>query len=278
MKKSGILAALSVLILLLGCKSKNQQLAEETLQLVVDYNLPLDTKQKLKICTGGTGPNFNCNDSDAILIEDLTLKYPGRGGDGRFIFEVTGGTSTRIGEFIGIDAADWQTIVDLAKGLNDLTKEQDLRKFFNDNFVTFGFLKDDPNSTDPGHFLDQYDAIFSESSDSIKDVETIGSNMEVVEAERLEDTLNVNYGLSAERARVVAKNISAYQKLSSKRSLTEKERNFFSTELLGVNFKNAQNALTSGNAQDLNDLLEKAAEKNGTSPEQISSILTEIFL
>ena len=47
----------------------------------------------------------------------------------------------------------------------------------------------------------------------------------------------------------------------------EKERNFFSTELLGVSFKNAQNALISGSEQELNDLLEKAAEKNGKALE-----------
>ena len=152
------------------------------------------------------------------------------------------------------------------------------RKFFNQNFVTFGFLKDDPNSADPGHFLDQYNTIFSESVESPKDVEAIGANIENVKTERLEEVLNISYGLSAERAHSVAKNISAYQKLSSKRSLTEKERNFFSSELLGVSFKNAQNALTSGDTQDLNDLLDKAADKNGTSPEQISIILNEVFL
>lgn len=274
MKKLGIFVFLFATVFLLGCKSQDQINAEKTIQLVVDYNKNVDTKQKLKICT--KGDVYACDSKDAILIENLTLKYPGR-NNGNFIFQVTGGTN-HYGEFIGIGSADWLNVVNWASGIDTLQNEQDLRKFFNENFQAFGFLKDDPASTDPGHFLDKNGNIFSESVESPKDIEAIGANIERVSSERLEELLNINYGLSAERAHSVAKNISAYQKLSSKRSLTEKERNFFSSELLGVSFKNAQNALTSGDTQELNDLLDKAAGKNGTTPEQISIILNEVFL
>jgi hypothetical protein len=275
MKKLGILFISSVLIFLMGCKN-DQKLMEETIQLVINYNQSVDTNHKLKICTKNTSENYACDSKDAILIENLTLRYPGR-VSGNFIFEVTGG-SNHVGEFIGLGSADWLNVLNWASGLETVQNEQDLRKFFNLNFMTYGFLQDDPTSIDPGHYLDKNGNIFSESVQSIKDIESIGANLESLQTDRFEEILYTNFGLSTERAEVVAKNIFAYQKLSSRRSLTEKERNFFSTELLGVSFKDAQNALTSGKSENLNKLLESAALKNGTSPEQISSILNEIFL
>jgi hypothetical protein len=276
MKKFYAVLILSFSIFLLGCKSKAQQTAEEIIQLVTDYNLSVDTNHKLKICTKNMDTAYACDSKDAILVENLTLRYPGR-IEGNFILQVTGGEN-HVGEFIGMGSADWLNVLSWAQGLETVDNEQDLRKFFNLNFMNFGFLQDDPNSADPGHFLDKNGNIFSESGQTSKDLEGIAARIEGAKTEKLGEILNINYGLSVDRAQSVARNISAYQKLSSRRSLTENEKNYFSHELLGVNYKDAQKALTSGDSNDLNALLEQAAEKNGTSPEQVSSIITEIFL
>ncbi|MFI5390514.1 MAG: hypothetical protein ACHQYQ_04060, partial [Bacteriovoracales bacterium] len=187
-------------------------------------------------------------------------------------------------------ATDWAAQWDSIKNLSDAQKDHVLTLFFQGQFDTLGFLKPtaftipDPNVVGGTIAMVKYEVIknpgtyFSQSSDTIKDVEALGANIESSRFENLAENLESNYGLSEERAQAVAKNLSAYQRLSSKRSLTEKERNFFSNEVLGVSFKDAKNALTSGNTEDLNKLLESAALKNGTSPEQVSSILNEIFL
>lgn len=269
MKKTVLLAIFST-ILLFGCGEPDPKpFILEALQLAQDKG------ENMKICVAG-----NCRDSNRILIKDLSLTNYPTTLTGRFVLQYNDGGTIK---YIGIANEDWKSFLDAYGALTDPTaKELAITQFFQSNFDTFGMLTPpDPLPTDlnnPTYFTDKNSELFSETTDSGKDLELIGANMEEVHADRLGEVLIANYGLSTKRAQAVAKNISAYQKLSSKRALTEKERNFFSTELLGVNFKNAKNALTSGNAQDLNDLLEKAADKNGTSPEQISSILTELFL
>lgn len=283
MKKMALLLAILSTTFLIGCQGN-------PIQDVMN----LAATRKIQICT--KGPSTACDSKNIITLDNVTLVSHATNGTAlnppNMVYTTNGVVFSAVVDgvtrYFGA-ATDWATEWANIQNLNDAQKDHALTQFFQDQFDSLGFFTQisyqvtDPNTNvttnmfkyefvnDPGNF-------FSQSSDSIKDVETIGANAEASRFENLAETLSTNYGLSEERAEAVAKNISVYQKLSSKRSLTEKERNFFSTELLGVNFKNAQKALTSGNTQDLNDLLEKAAEKNGTSPEQISSILTEIFL
>ena len=79
------------------------------------------------------------------------------------------------------------------------------------------------------------------------------------------------------RAGKVSKLVSQYQNLSSKRSLSNSEQNYFSRELLGVDYNKALHGMTK-NQDEQNELLETGAEVNGTSSEQVSSIIMEIFL
>ena len=66
------------------------------------------------------------------------------------------------------------------------------------------------------------------------------------------------------RAGKVSKLVSQYQNLSSKRSLSNSEQNYFSRELLGVDYNKALQAMTK-NQDEQNELLKTGAEVNSTS-------------
>jgi len=120
--------------------------------------------------------------------------------------------------------------------------------------------------------------LFSEKNTTLKDLELMGAQSELAKVSELSDKLVADYGLSSERADEVSKSISSYNKLTSKRSLTSEEKNKFSKTLLGVNYNMAFDAIRSGDKEEFDSLLDKAAEQNGTSPEQVSAIINELFL
>ncbi len=82
-------------------------------------------------------------------------------------------------------------------------------------------------------------------------------------------------GLSAERSLKVAKAANHFRKFSSKRALTNEDTNAYVSELIGVDLKAIESALE---ADDMKSILEKAAVKNGTSPEKMAKILAKNFL
>jgi len=79
--------------------------------------------------------------------------------------------------------------------------------------------------------------VFSLTASSSKDLESIGAKIEMRSAEDFGQKLVADYGLSEDRAQKVAKTINAYQRITSKRSLTRREQNSYSQELLGVDYK-----------------------------------------
>ncbi len=125
-------------------------------------------------------------------------------------------------------------------------------------------------------YMDAAGNIYSEAGESKKDLEAIGANVEKMEAKELANVLSTSFGMSEDRSFEVAKLTKAYQKIASKRSLTEMEKNHFSSDLLGVNYNDALNAFKNklqGNGASYEDMIEKAAAKNGTSPEAISMVV-----
>jgi flagellar biosynthesis/type III secretory pathway protein FliH len=89
------------------------------------------------------------------------------------------------------------------------------------------------------------------------------------------------FGLSAERSLKVAKAANHFRKYSSRRALTAEDTNAYAEEILGVNFKAIENAYSQsmkGDISGLNSVLEKAAEKNGVSPEKMGEIVTKLFI
>lgn len=89
------------------------------------------------------------------------------------------------------------------------------------------------------------------------------------------------FGLSAERSLKVAKAANHFRKQSSKRSLTSEDTNAYASEVIGTDFAaitKAYEKTLQGDVFAFESVLEKAAEKNGTTPEKISVILAKYFM
>lgn len=89
------------------------------------------------------------------------------------------------------------------------------------------------------------------------------------------------FGLSAERSLQVAKAANHFRKQASSRSLTSEDTNAYASELIGVSFDKLSKAYSNsakGDISDLSSILEKAAEKNGTTPEHMGEIMAKMFL
>ncbi len=185
--------------------------------------------------------------------------------------------------YYGIDMSGWNTVLTDLEGETYTQQENILNDWFdsatrgelNVNAIEGTF---DWNTNFENSDIDANWELFSEEVTSLKDLETMGAKIEISSIKDLSNKLVADYGLSTDRAEEVAKSLQTYNKLTSKRSLTAQEKNNFSKELLGVDYSKAFNAILSGDQEDLNSLLDKAAEKNGTSPEQVSAIINELFL
>ena len=123
-----------------------------------------------------------------------------------------------------------------------------------------------------GLFVDAKGKLYEASSDSTKDLESMGAKFESMEVAQMEDML-ISFGLSTERAEKVARLANSYKKITSKRALNSREQDMFSKELLGVPFNQAAKEMM----MDYDGLLERAADLNETSPEAIKELLNQIM-
>ena len=83
------------------------------------------------------------------------------------------------------------------------------------------------------------------------------------------------FGLSNDRSLKVAKAANHFRKFAAKRALTNEDTDAYMMELTGSNLKTMERAVLSG---DMQFVLEKAAEKNGTSPEKMAEVLAKHFI
>ncbi len=89
------------------------------------------------------------------------------------------------------------------------------------------------------------------------------------------------FGLSAERSLKVAKAANHFRKYATTRALTAEDTNAYATEIIGSNFSDITKAYEAGAKGDLTEfqsVMERAAEKNETSPEKMALIVTRFFL
>jgi flagellar biosynthesis/type III secretory pathway protein FliH len=87
-------------------------------------------------------------------------------------------------------------------------------------------------------------------------------------------------GLSSERSIKIAKAANHFRKFSSRAALTPADTNAYASEIIGSDIKSLEKAFESsmkGELSSLNDVIEKAAVKNETSPENMSKIITQMF-
>lgn len=134
----------------------------------------------------------------------------------------------------------------------------------------------------PTRYHDYYTGVtFEKTNSTPKDLAKMAALKEVAEIEKKAKFLSSSQGLglSLERAKEVARLMNTWRK-SSLKSMTEKELNKYSTELLGFTVsgaKEAMNSSFSGDSTKLNELVNIAAEKNGITPEHATKLLNKAF-
>jgi len=118
---------------------------------------------------------------------------------------------------------------------------------------------------------------YSENDQTGKDLEKIKATNEDKVTAGLAEKFQSDYGLSVERSQKVAKLASVWHKTSKSRKMTEKDVSAFSKELLGVDLGTIQKAYKEkmeGNDARVEDLIEQAAAKNATDPENMREIFS----
>jgi hypothetical protein len=114
-----------------------------------------------------------------------------------------------------------------------------------------------------------------------KDLEKIGALMESQRLEILATNLMENFSLSETRALEVSKHVMAFQRVSGMRELTPFERDLFTKQILGFGYEKGKAAFDKymqGDQEELDNLIQVAADKNETTPENIKEIMGQLLL
>lgn len=117
--------------------------------------------------------------------------------------------------------------------------------------------------------------LFEETSLTSKDTLKRAAVVEQYLVTEMAKQVKSKFGLSAERSLKVAKAANHFRKFASKRALTSEDTNAYVVELIGTDLKSIEKAFEAGS---MKSVLEKAASKNGTSPEKMAEVLAKHFI
>jgi hypothetical protein len=123
--------------------------------------------------------------------------------------------------------------------------------------------------------------ILSETSLTNKDTLKRAAVVEQYVVLEMAKQVKGKFGLSADRSLKIAKAANHFRKFATSRALTADDTNAYAEEIIGVDFKSIEQAFDNtrrGNLSDLGSIMEKAAEKNGVSPEKMTEIVTQLFI
>jgi flagellar biosynthesis/type III secretory pathway protein FliH len=123
--------------------------------------------------------------------------------------------------------------------------------------------------------------LFSEVSMTNKDTLKKSAAVEQYLVIEMSKQVKSKFGLSAERSLKVAKAANHFRKFATSRAFTAEDTNAYAQEIIGSDFKTIGKAYESsmkGNLSDLSSIIDRAAEKNGVSPEKMGQIVTQMFL
>lgn len=123
--------------------------------------------------------------------------------------------------------------------------------------------------------------LFSETSITNKDTLKKAAIVEQYLVVEMAKQVQGKFGLSTDRSLKVAKAANHFRKYSTHRALTAEDTNAYASEIIGSDFKTITSAYEKGMKGDLSSftsVMEKAAEKNETSPEKMAQIFTKMFI
>lgn len=129
-------------------------------------------------------------------------------------------------------------------------------------------------------YINWGNVLSSDEGDSLKDLEKIGAITENVEAEGLSDHIEEKFQLSEERSTFLAKKILHFYRISKTRKIRESEANLLLQKTLGLTGQEVSVGIESfleNDQETYNNLLEKVARKNETSPEHIRDLIKSLL-
>ena len=121
------------------------------------------------------------------------------------------------------------------------------------------------------------DMYFEVQAASGKDLEKFAALAQEAVVENRAQDMSSRLGLSLERSQEVVRLTMAWQRSGGK-NLSVDEQDSFSKELLGFSITDAKKAMTSSSTEaSMDQLIDKAAQTNGTSPENVRRIMNTIL-
>ena len=205
-KKLLTISTLISIFLMVGCE-KNRQHAEKLQEII--NTLQISVKDNLKVCV-----EDSCDSKIRFYINELELSSYVSTVDpeNRFIFKIVNPeNNNNEDKYIGVSLENWQEFVNSIYDLDDIQKEQELRKFFQENFDTFDYLKhiettvfnEETKTNVTTHTFQYHNGTeyvpFSEDGDQFKDLESMGAKLEAEKFDSLAETLELTYGLSSKK-------------------------------------------------------------------------------
>jgi flagellar biosynthesis/type III secretory pathway protein FliH len=155
----------------------------------------------------------------------------------------------------------------------------DILSAFHNDLIDYSKIKA-PKETKRG-LVANGQLLFSEASMTNKDTLKKAAVVEQYLVVEMAKQVKGKFGLSAERSLQVAKAANHFRKQSTSRALTAEDTNAYASEIVGSSFKSIEKAFDAsmkGDISGLSSIMEKAAQKNGTSPEKMTEIVTQLFI
>lgn len=138
----------------------------------------------------------------------------------------------------------------------------------------------DLDSIGGNQYQDYYTGVtFEETSASSKDLQKVAALKQELSIQKSAKNLKAQFGLSDDRSREVAR-LAVQLANTDKKSMTDKDYDGFSKELLGTTigkFQSAMKAAKEGNASSMNSIIDSAAKINGVGPEHMNQIMSGLF-
>lgn len=126
-----------------------------------------------------------------------------------------------------------------------------------------------------GYDYDHY-SYWSDEGEASKDLEKFGALMENLELDNISNHISVEFGLSQERGKEIARLVKFYARKGSLRSLTKSESDHIVQSVLGVTTADIEKAVSSNG--EVENLYEKIAVRNETTPEHIKDLVSGIYI
>ncbi len=129
-------------------------------------------------------------------------------------------------------------------------------------------------------FYQNGDFSFDTTDEAPKDLETVGGLMAQANVDQLAGYIGEHYGLSTSRSSEVARLLVDFEQVKNSRGVTADDLQALQSDLMGTDLATvmaAKKKAANGDAQDLNNLVDHAAQLNDISPEQMGSILNQFM-